>query len=319
MDLEKKVKKFHQTANLLLVESKLEQILEKHGRVVFTGSYAYNLILSPDIDLYLIVKENTHKSAVKLLNDLIKQGWWQNYEFGNFVEKKFRTLELKWLPRGYYLQGKNYFGERWKVDIWMVDEKEYKKRCWNDRLTNLTPEQRAKILKLKDARIKGKIDKTVHEIYESVLYKERKSIQKTKLVEAKLYTDGGSRGNPGHSAGAYVICSLEDNVVEKSGFYIGVTTNNQAEYQALLQGLQRSKELGIKRLTVYLDSELVVKQLHGLYKVKHLELKPLFTQVKALAGQFEQISFLHVLRGLNQLADAELNRILDERELKNRS
>ncbi len=133
------------------------------------------------------------------------------------------------------------------------------------------------------------------------------------MEAARLYTDGGSRGNPGHSAGAYVICSLEDNVVEKSGFYIGVKTNNQAEYQALIEGLQRCKELGVKRLTTFLDSELVVKQLNGQYKIKNKDLAPLFTQVKSLSGQFEHISFMYVPRALNKDADQEVNRILDER------
>ena len=90
-------------------------------------------------------------------------------------------------------------------------------------------------------------------------------------------------------------------------------TNNQAEYRALSKGLQRCQELGIKTLNVFLDSELVVKQLNGIYKIKHPELKPLFAQVKQLEPAFEQISYLHVLRGLNAEADREVNRILDAR------
>ena len=133
------------------------------------------------------------------------------------------------------------------------------------------------------------------------------------LVDVKLYTDGGSRGNPGVAAGAFVICKMDDNVVEKSGFYIGITTNNQAEYQALLKGLQRSAELGIRKLNVFMDSELVVKQLNGLYKIKNKNLEPLFRQVKELAERFDEISFTHVPRALNKEADNEVNRILDEK------
>lgn len=136
------------------------------------------------------------------------------------------------------------------------------------------------------------------------------------LAAAKLYTDGGSRGNPGASAGAFVICKLDDNVVEKSGFYIGITTNNQAEYKALLSGIQRSAELGIRDLKVFMDSELIVKQLNGLYKIKNAELLPLYQQAKELADGFEDISFTHIPRALNSEADAEVNRILDDQTNK---
>lgn len=130
----------------------------------------------------------------------------------------------------------------------------------------------------------------------------------------KLYTDGGSRGNPGESAGAYVICNTDDTVVKKSGFYIGVATNNQAEYQALLKGLEKAKNLGISSLQVYLDSELVVKQLNGLYKIKNKALEPLYKQVKSISENFKTINFTHVPRALNKLADEEVNRILDEKK-----
>src|SRR5690242_3476419 len=102
------------------------------------------------------------------------------------------------------------------------------------------------------------------------------------VEQAKLYTDGGSRGNPGQSAGAFVICKMDDTVVEKSGFYIGITTNNQAEYKALLRGLERAGELGISELNVFMDSELIVKQLNGVYKVKHQDMKPLYEEVQKL-------------------------------------
>jgi ribonuclease HI len=135
--------------------------------------------------------------------------------------------------------------------------------------------------------------------------------KKMQISEAKLFTDGGSRGNPGPSAIAFVICKMDDSVVEKSGEYIGSTTNNQAEYQALKMGLKRVLELGVKKLIVNMDSELVVKQINGLYKMKNAELMPHYNEIKQFAGQFEQVTFQHVPRALNAAADKEVNRILD--------
>jgi ribonuclease HI len=126
-----------------------------------------------------------------------------------------------------------------------------------------------------------------------------------------VWNNGGSRGNPGPSAIAFVICKLDDSVVEKSGEYIGDTTNNQAEYQALKAGLKRAQEMGVKNLIVNMDSELVIKQINGLYKIKNQELLPHYNDIKQLAGKFDQVIFQHVPRALNAAADKEVNRILD--------
>ncbi len=131
------------------------------------------------------------------------------------------------------------------------------------------------------------------------------------LEEAKVYTDGGSRGNPGDSACAFVICDMDDNVVEKSGFYIGIATNNQAEYAGFQRGLERARELGIDKITLYSDSQLVVNQMNGFYKVKNQELAPFHQQVKALAESFEKIAFVHIPREQNKRADAMVNETLD--------
>jgi ribonuclease HI len=147
--------------------------------------------------------------------------------------------------------------------------------------------------------------KSIDEIFEA------KKPSTNGLKQAKLFTDGGSRGNPGPSAIAFVICKTDDSVVEKSGEYIGETTNNQAEYQALKAGLKKAQELGVQKLIVNLDSELVVKQINGQYKIKNQELLPHYNDVKRLAGQFEHIAFQHVPRALNAAADKEVNRILD--------
>jgi len=134
------------------------------------------------------------------------------------------------------------------------------------------------------------------------------------LEEAKIYTDGGSRGNPGQSACAFAICNLDDTVVEKSGFYLGMATNNQAEYYGMMRALERARELGIDKVSIYSDSQLVVNQMNGLYKVKNQELAPLHQDIQTLAASFEEISFNYVPREVNKVADSEVNRILDDQE-----
>jgi ribonuclease HI len=131
------------------------------------------------------------------------------------------------------------------------------------------------------------------------------------LEEAKIYTDGGSRGNPGDSACAFVILDMNNNVVEKSGYYMGMATNNQAEYYGFKKGLERARDLGINKISLYSDSQLVVNQMNGIYKVKNQELAPLHEDVQTLARSFEKISFSYVPRELNKIADKEVNRILD--------
>lgn len=161
----------------------------------------------------------------------------------------------------------------------------------------------------------GKVTDKDHQLAEAIdnIFELKKS-SNTGVKQAKLFTDGGSRGNPGPSAIAYLICKMDDTVVEKSGSYIGVTTNNQAEYQALKAGLQAAHDLGVKQLIVNMDSELVIKQLNGLYKIKNQDLMPHYEHAKRLAGKFQEIIFQHVPRKLNAAADAEVNRILDKEE-----
>jgi ribonuclease HI len=147
---------------------------------------------------------------------------------------------------------------------------------------------------------------------ESWVEMEIKIGENVKQERVKLYTDGGSRGNPGPSASAFVICNMDNNVVEKSGYYLGVTTNNQAEYQALLRGLQRLGEIGTEEVDIYMDSELIVNQILGKYKIKNPELKPYFDEIKELLNSFKNYSITHVPRAMNAEADQEVNRILDE-------
>jgi ribonuclease HI len=132
------------------------------------------------------------------------------------------------------------------------------------------------------------------------------------LDEAKLYTDGGSRGNPGPSACGFVILTMDDDIVVQKGTYLGITTNNQAEYQALKFGLEELKKMSATHVHVYMDSLLVVNQMQGIFKVKNRDLWPIHDAVMILSKTFKKITFTHVPRELNKLADAAVNRVLDD-------
>ena len=125
-----------------------------------------------------------------------------------------------------------------------------------------------------------------------------------------IFTDGGSRGNPGPAAYAYVIKRPGEVDVEEYG-YLGQTTNNIAEYTGLVKALEHAKELGGKRLLVNSDSELMVKQLNGQYKVKNEGLRPLYLQAAALRKQFESVTIKHIYRDQNSQADALCNEAMD--------
>ncbi len=129
----------------------------------------------------------------------------------------------------------------------------------------------------------------------------------------RLYTDGAARGNPGPAAAGIVIEDDHGRVLWQEGRYLGETTNNVAEYQALLLGLKKASELGRGALVVRMDSELVVKQLQGGYRVKHPALIPLHRQALALCLGFESWRAEHVRRQQNSLADRLANQALDER------
>lgn len=129
--------------------------------------------------------------------------------------------------------------------------------------------------------------------------------------EIKLFADGGSRGNPGPSAAGFVIMDLDGNIVVKKGVYLGVTTNNQAEYQAIKIALEEAQKMQAQIVHVYLDSLLVVNQMLGKFKVKNRDLWPIHSAVKELSKYFKKITFIHVPRELNKLADAQVNEALD--------
>ncbi len=137
-------------------------------------------------------------------------------------------------------------------------------------------------------------------------------LKKRKLVIFKLYTDGASRGNPGHASIGVYICDSENNSIKEISKYIGKQTNNYAEYSALIEGLKACLDNNITSINVFMDSELIVKQLKGEYKVKNENLIPLYQQVTCLKSKFTQITFKHVQRENNKKADKLANIALDK-------
>ena len=129
-----------------------------------------------------------------------------------------------------------------------------------------------------------------------------------------VYSDGGSRGNPGPSAAAFVVMDSQEGVLDQGGVYLGITTNNQAEYHGVQLGLERALELGIKTLEFRLDSLLVVNQLKGIYKIKNRELWPINERIRTLIDKFDKVIFTHVPRERNQQADLLVNKLLDEHQ-----
>jgi ribonuclease HI len=130
-------------------------------------------------------------------------------------------------------------------------------------------------------------------------------------LRAKLWTDGGARGNPGPAAYAYVLEDEEGNALAAHGEAIGVATNNVAEYSALIAGLEKAVELGVRELEVISDSELMVKQMRGEYKVKNEALRQLSLQAHGLARGLARVTYTAVRREHNELADRLVNEALD--------
>jgi len=135
----------------------------------------------------------------------------------------------------------------------------------------------------------------------------------TIITEVQLYADGGSRGNPGPSASGYVLLDMAGRIVLKEGQYLGVTTNNQAEYQALKLGLEHAlHDYQAREVHVYMDSMLVVNQMKNIFKIKNRDLWPIHNACLELVRKFHKVSFDHVPRELNKLADEEVNKAMDE-------
>lgn len=131
-------------------------------------------------------------------------------------------------------------------------------------------------------------------------------------MKATLFADGGSRGNPGPAASGAVLYAEDGTELAEVGEFLGVATNNVAEWRALLIGLARARELGVEDIAIRLDSELVVRQLTGVYRVKHADLIPLATRARVLLREFRSSDIRHVRRKDNAAADAVVNQVLDE-------
>jgi ribonuclease HI len=130
-------------------------------------------------------------------------------------------------------------------------------------------------------------------------------------VKVVVHVDGGARGNPGPAAAGAVLSTPEGDVLDEAAEAIGVATNNVAEYRGLLLGLERARELGASEVEVVNDSELVAKQVNGVYKVKHKDMKPLHAAALAALAGFERWTIRSVPRADNAAADALVNQALD--------
>jgi ribonuclease HI len=127
-----------------------------------------------------------------------------------------------------------------------------------------------------------------------------------------IYIDGASRGNPGEAGAGAILKDGRGKTLKKISKYLGVATNNVAEYQALLLGLKEAKKLGVKELGIYSDSELLIKQMEGEYRVKSENLKDLFRKAIKELKKFSRSAFFHIPREENREADRLANRAIDE-------
>jgi ribonuclease HI len=134
-------------------------------------------------------------------------------------------------------------------------------------------------------------------------------------LKARLYTDGGARGNPGPAAYGYVLEAEDGSALAAHGEAIGRATNNVAEYRALVAGLEKALELGMETVEVVSDSELLVKQMRGEYKVKNAALRELAEAAAEVASKLGGVSYTAVRREHNELADRLVNEALDASEL----
>jgi probable phosphoglycerate mutase len=130
-------------------------------------------------------------------------------------------------------------------------------------------------------------------------------------VKARLFTDGGARGNPGPAAYGFVLEAEDGTVLAAEGAAIGTATNNVAEYSGLIAGLRRALELHVSDVELVSDSELMVKQMRGEYRVKNEALRGLFLEATALARRLGSVEYRHVKRAHNELADRLVNEALD--------
>jgi ribonuclease HI/pterin-4a-carbinolamine dehydratase len=222
---------------------------------------------------------------------------WQETKHGLYRQFNFENFKEAWafMQKVAELAEEFQHHPRWEnewsvVQIWLITHEGGQKITDKDR-------QLAEAI---DALTDGQ---TVQEIEKEV---------EPKLEKVKIFADGGSRGNPGPSASGFVILDMEDNVLVDKGVYLGVTTNNQAEYTALKLALEEAHKMGAEDIQVYMDSLLVVNQMKGIFKIKNRDLWPIHESIKQTATNFKHINYGHVPREFNKLADAAVNRALDD-------
>ncbi len=136
-------------------------------------------------------------------------------------------------------------------------------------------------------------------------------MKKSKFI---IYTDGASRGNPGKSGVGFVIYDEKGNTIFEGHRYLGIATNNQAEYTALLLALKKALELGAEELEIRSDSQLLIKQLRGEYRVKSPNIITLFIKAKSLLSNFRRTTFTHIPREQNKRADSLANLAIDSKK-----
>ncbi|MDD3521300.1 MAG: ribonuclease HI family protein [Actinomycetota bacterium] len=131
-------------------------------------------------------------------------------------------------------------------------------------------------------------------------------------TEVRVFTDGGARGNPGPAAVGVVILDEKDNIIAQKGKFIGITTNNVAEYSALIEALELLKDIDAYRIVFYTDSSLVYNQIKGLWKIKSPDMKTLNEYAKRMLYNLPNYNFVHIPRAKNKDADKLVNKALDE-------
>jgi len=219
-----------------------------------------------------------------------KHGLYRQFNFDNFKQAWAFMVEVAELAEEY--QHHPRWENEWSVvQIWLIT---------HEGGMNITDKDR-------------ELAKLIDELYEGHDYDvEAVGGAIPRHEKVKVFADGGSRGNPGPSASGFVVLDMEDSIIVDKGVYLGVTTNNQAEYTALKLALEECIALGVLEVQVYMDSLLVVNQMKGIFKIKNRDLWPIHAAIKHIAVKFRKISFDHVPREFNKQADAAVNRALDD-------
>jgi ribonuclease HI/pterin-4a-carbinolamine dehydratase len=217
-----------------------------------------------------------------------KHGLYKQFNFHNFQEAWAFMVKVAELAEQYHHHPR--WENEWSVvQIWLIT---------HDADGNITDK-----------------DKRMAEAIDGLVEGEKAKALEGRVQHAgrvKIFADGGSRGNPGASASGFVILDMEDSVLVDKGVYLGITTNNVAEYTALKLALEEAEKLGAQEVEVYMDSLLVVNQMKGIFKVKNRDLWPIHDAITKQLTAFRHVSFDHVPRELNKLADTAVNRALDE-------